>query len=93
MAYPQQPQPSWVRALNRSRPLFWIALAINLGFAYAMFQAIRAQSASGWCLDAQVEAGTCTRAVGGMIGPGWLALAWGVTDVVLGVMLWYSRRR
>lgn len=80
--------------MTRTRPMIWIAVAINLGFAFAMVQALRAGSARGWCNEnpftSVKECGP--REVGAMVGPGWLAFAWGVTAVVLGVMLWHTRR-
>ena len=95
MAEQIPPNPRWVTALNRSRPLFWVALVINAGFVFAMVQAVRAGSAQGWCTENPYTRGDdCgDRAIGAMVGPGWLLFVWVVVDVVLGVMLWFTRRR
>ena len=73
--------------------MIWVVVAINAGFVFAMVQAVRAGSAQGWCENQPWQRETCgDRQVGAMIGPGWLALAWGVALVVMGVMLWHTRR-
>lgn len=91
MAEQIPPNPRWVTALNRSRPLFWVALAVNLAFAVLVVMALRAGSGSGWCTNAQLDAGKCTRNIGEMVGPWWLLFVWVVVDLVIGVMWWFTR--